>query len=1270
MVKIRETNFYNYVCVICYTALFSVANAALAIDQDIADNPLEIAPTAPPNVLLLLDNSNPMDFEVLTQDAVNMGLFNNTNPDGTGGGFAAITQRTPEVGAADDNCILIASAFGGYGYAVAFPSNVFIALPAESANCYVADDDAWRFRNFQFNPFYFNPNKNYQPWAGEFDFDSDGDTEPFPPADITAAVDDPINPQFTINLLTQKSGLDLAGNRITDNIGFKYYLWTDSNGDGNFDDGEQTEFLIKDQSPAVQQNFANWFVYNRSREYEAKAILSELITNTAGSRVGLAAFNSVATPGAPVADMNQLPSQGNKQALLSAVYNSQLASGSEVRASLEKAGLYFECEANDIFGSSSTSNPGDAACPVLGIPAGTCQRNEVIMITGSFQDTFTSISGITDDDSDDNTLFDGGAFADGNANTLADIAMNFNERDLHPEITIINNVPVTLNDILSFPSTPALRLDDNLGQNMRTNIISLGLQGTGITEPTDPTASFTWTNHNIVSPNGAEFVDGMLHAAYNGRGRFLQAFGSSDLRQQLQSVFRSSSTATIPNATLAFSTQAITEDTVVFRTFSNIAANSGDLVSQNVLLDGSFEEDGSNDPIFNWRAAPPLETRAPSSRVMITNDPTNTAGGREFNLSANGLLASQTTRLQVPAPANVSPVSDIVPIRVDFLRGSRDDEGNDFNVGDMRTRVDLGSEVGLGGKISDLVNSGIVFVGAPFFTQRFGGAWPDGADSYDFFRDADSNQNRERLVYVGASMLHAFRAADGVEKFAYVPDILLDELGEFTSPDYAHRFFVDARPRVNDAFIDPAGGTSRSWNTILIGGLGAGGKGYYALNITDPTQFDAEASAVDQVLWEFTETDDDLLDGSLDGVSDLGFTYSEPVIGMSNVSSSGDQKWVAIFGNGYNSTSSSGDAYIYIVFIEQGVDGWDSSDVIKINTQQGIAENVNGIRNGISDIRGVDEDGNGTLDRLYAGDLHGNVYVVNISSDDEDDWDNASNIEIIFTAKYGTATRDEIQPITTRPEVILHPSAQGYIVIVATGSYFTNQDATSTEIQSIYGLWDNSFTFSDVGIGGSFPIEFKNPSTSDQLIEQTLSSSIDVLGIVRTSTNNVVDWDDTGSEQVRGWFVDFDTPPPGGDPGDSPEFPGERAVRGIVLQENILFFNTVIPQNGQFCTSPDGGFVSALNPETGGSGISPIFDINNDAVINASDFKGGTISQINIITGVKSDTGLGDTIVLDNYVGGGTLDGGSKLIRIAEQDTSSASIEPLLGRHSWKQIEY
>ena len=101
---------------------------------------------------------------------------------------------------------------------------------------------------------------------------------------------------------------------------------------------------------------------------------------------------------------------------------------------------------------------------------------------------------------------------------------------------------------------------------------------------------------------------------------------------------------------------------------------------------------------------------------------------------------------------------------------------------------------------------------------------------------------------------------------------------------------------------------------------------------------------------------------------------------MSNAESGGNKRWVAIFGNGYNSTSANGNAILYVVFLEGGQDGvWTAnSDFIKIDTGFGKAQSSDGTTpNGIGGVRGIDIDGNGTVDHVYAGDLQGNLFRFN-----------------------------------------------------------------------------------------------------------------------------------------------------------------------------------------------------------------------------------------------------------------------------------------------------
>ena len=106
-----------------------------------------------------------------------------------------------------------------------------------------------------------------------------------------------------------------------------------------------------------------------------------------------------------------------------------------------------------------------------------------------------------------------------------------------------------------------------------------------------------------------------------------------------------------------------------------------------------------------------------------------------------------------------------------------------------------------------------------------------------------------KMVYVGANdgMLHAFDEANGTELWAYVPSFMYSSVADKglaaltkKGPFFKHQMFVDSTPVVADVDI---GGT---WKTVLVGGLGKGGKGYYAIDITEPASITNEADAASQ----------------------------------------------------------------------------------------------------------------------------------------------------------------------------------------------------------------------------------------------------------------------------------------------------------------------------------------------------------------------------------------------------------------------------------------
>ncbi|UEX78906.1 pilus assembly protein [Spiribacter halobius] len=1215
----------------------ALSPAALA-QLDISQNALEALTPVEPNVVVLNDDSGSMDWEVMTTDVGAEFLFSGTQPDGTSPADAGDPVHRDADNDGNPDCTFASNGRPGYLYIAEFASNTY---GDNGLDCNTADDDSWRARNSDFNRLYFNPQQTYTPWAG---VDADGDA--FTDIDATNAPDDPYDPADYKDLTSEGSGWDGGTSHQALTGGFRFFTWSDDDGDGLFDNGEERKYEIGSLSATdladlnawlqnryaadakqyastdeIQQNFANWFSYYRSREFAAKAGLSRTIRDNTSARIGYATINNNSNNRIPVATMNVSPSSGNKRSLLDQLYETRSASGTPLRENLQEIGRYFACESNSIF--------GDAICPQTQDEDGNnesgaaCRQNYAILMTDGYYNGNDPSVGNADGDNDSD--FDGGAFEDGLSNTLADVAMYYYERDLHDTLTDL--VPTTARDRNLFRGSD--ELGEVMHQHMATYTIGFGVNGT-LDEmpggPDDPDTKF-WPG-----TSGDGRIDDLRHAAFNGRGSYLSARDPDELATSLEEIFSEIAAGVGAGSAVAFNTQNIRSDSLVFRAFYDTKTNTGDLIAQQVNDDGTL---GST----AWRAAEQLDGRTSESsdtRRIVTYDP-DALSGIAFDWSS--LTTDQQGALHVPVPPALTTARQdnggVGDERLGWVRGHSVDEGIAIDEGELRER-----EVNEG-RLGDITHSSPVFVGRPPFSGRNGGAWPaSSGDTYPEFQEA--NASRDGVVYVGANdgMLHAFSTDTGEELFAYVPSILIDDLPDLASPEYNHRFFVDASPQVNDVFM---GG---SWQTTLIGGLGAGGRGYFALDITDPSDFTTETGAAGQVLWEFVggtgaEADD----------ASLGLTFSEPVIAMSNDEASGEKRWVAIFGNGYNSDDPNGNASLFVLFLDGGTDGvWtEGTDYFRLDTGIGFDDYNSATMphltsttpNGIGDIRAIDYDGNGTVDVVYAGDLQGNLHRFDLSSSNTNQWDLDGTL---FQASYADGSGDR-QPITKAPVAVRHPDG-GLVLVQGTGSWMTNADATSDEIQSIYGIWDDD------------PLGNLNAVTHSELIEQQFINEVDPVNgfVVRTLTNNEVDW-----STDMGWYIDLDAPAAGSSTG-SPEFPGERAVRNMQLRGGIAFVNTVIPKVDAACGTIVGGFELGFDPLTGSTPEVVVFDTNGDGVFDVNDNVGGLEGQLNRVTGLRFEGGVPtDSGFIENF----------RVTQVGDEvrsmGTNTGGTGPV-GRRSWREV--
>ena len=417
------------------------------------------------------------------------------------------------------------------------------------------------------------------------------------------------------------------------------------------------------------------------------------------------------------------------------------------------------------------------------------------------------------------------------------------------------------------------------------------------------------------------------------------------------------------------------------------------------------------------------------------------------------------------------------PERLAFLRGERGRE-----MGASGTFRDRASRHG------DIVNS------RPWYQA---GRPADGHVGSDYAAFRMAHAARAPMLYVGANdgMLHGFLAADGREKLAYVPLGLYPKLARLADPAYVHAYFVDGSPFTADLFADGA------WKTYLALFLGAGGKGYAVLDVSEPSRFATQAPERLVVLDQTATTD-----------PDVGHVFAEPVRERSDpaltrqIARLNDGRWALVLGNGYNSRSEKA------VLLVQYLDGQRELRRIATPAQAGDGSN------GLAAPRLIDLDGDLTPDVAYAGDLRGRVWKFDLSGSNADQWQVAFGGQPFFTATVADPSGLP-QPITSAPAWTAHPQG-GLVLVIGTGRLLTDDDRGNRATQSVYGLHDDTRierSGGRVAFGsGSGPIGVGR----ERLARQTLSSKTDggasALGALSSTALPPV-----GDARQRGWYVDL-----------------------------------------------------------------------------------------------------------------------------------------------------
>jgi type IV pilus assembly protein PilY1 len=1141
-----------------------------------------------PNLMIIMDDSGSMSWSHMPESTVYTGSYTTANPVGSNG----VRLDPGESSSAIVN-------FDGSLAGTPGTSNYRQKL----------------MRSADANTIYYNPAVRYQPWALAAGGRMANST-------VTAAPRDPMNQAAggTIDLTNIRviatsqtwcySGADTncqSRSNINYDPGLYYVLGKDAS--GSYKDpavaSNYTEYSINSAASTTyskastrtdcagatctqteeRQNFANWFTYYRTRNLLARGSIGEAFSEVALSnfRLGYGRINSSSTSidgvstetiQAGVRDFDST----RKSAFFSWLYALPASGGTPLRRAMNDVGQYYS--RTDSKGPW-TDNPGQTGNVVADNK--TCRRSYQIMVTDGYWNDSTSgrnrdLDPIGNIDNNTGPAISGGykylavrPYKDGNSDTLADFAMKYWYSDLQP---------ATNNKVVASTTNPAY------WQNMVNFMVGLGVRGSlnpssDLNALTDGTKSW-----------GSDQIDDLWHAALNSRGEFFSAKDPTELAAAIRSSLGQTTQRELREAGVAAAATTLQTSNRKYVPMYRTGDWTGDV--QSIALDANGQPGAV---IWNAEAKLPLW----SQRKIFTWD-TGLSTPSAVSFSWSTISSANQSALGSVGTTYTNGL-------VDFLRGNRAQEGAGQP---FRQR---------NGVLGDFINGTPVLVKGNVDLKY--GTLPTIGATYNAFLAQKSS--RAAVLFSGSNdgMLHAFKdtlgtavTEDGKEVFAFVPRTVYANLSKLTDKNYGtttllHQFFVDGALQETDAYVKAPGASVASWRNYLVGSFGAGGRGVYALDVTDTANLGAAT-----IRWELNSSND----------SDLGYVYSPIEVG---VLPSG--KWVAVFGNGY--FSDAGKAVLFVVDLE-------TASINKLTVDAGPGNGLGGVA--------IQKDSQGYITALFAGDIKGQLWKMNYDATASSGFSISGGLP--FFRAYDSASQP--QPITQAPVIADHPLG-GTLVAFGSGQLLTEADANNGAVQTIYGVRDLA--------GDPTP----RPLTRSQLIPRTIGvftganaqNFYDVSGVA-------VNW-----ATSQGWFLDLSNSTSG------VIAAGMRMIYPAQLvSSKIALFGLVAPaQNVLVCDSATASGINLFIPLlTGQNPDYPMFDTNGDGIINTGDINSAGFATnadgIDVfLKGDNKDTGGG--VCLPGFHRGVDVSTGSSTMTCIEDEvTPPGTTAKSIKDRAWRRI--
>jgi type IV pilus assembly protein PilY1 len=760
-------------------------------------------------------------------------------------------------------------------------------------------------------------------------------------------------------------------------------------------------------------------------------------------------------------------------------------------------------------------------------------------------------------------------FHDGAGDTLADYVMKYWATDLRANTAnAVNPVTVTpLSDTNDAKAVAEAKSDPATWQHLNHFFLGFGVTANKLSNAalTDPTAydqdllkmihcgqagGLCWDDTNV------DRVDDLWHASLNGRGSYFSVNNVDDVKNAVKSIVRSLNPYPFKEAGVATASASLQAGNVKFVPEYSPQSKAidfdeywtGDVVAWSLDAKGV----AAATPL--WKASASLP--APASRNIKVLDGNTLVDFKPETYTALDADLIRFVRGERPS-VYFRKRQNLLP---DFINSTPlfINKGNDLGYGSLKTP----------------------FTGSSTYQDYLLGTKATTGAARN--NDGKASRN-DGLLFVGGNggMLHAFSTTTGEERFAYVPRGAQENQSLLSSPNYGsssnyHHFFVDGQLAESDAYFGD------KWHNIVVGTLGAGGRGIFALDLK-PSSISG-SDAVD-VLWDKKPT------------PDMGYMTSTPQVGRL-----ADGSWRVFIGNGVDSDNNT--PSLTVIDLATG-----ESQAIAVGalptstaTTSTTADNSTASSKGLGGVTLVRDTNTGNVQAIYAGDTDGRLWRFDVINDGA-----AGSTTTSIKAAFGgvplfTATDADSggkpQPILAAPAIFAHPQG-GQVIVVNTGKLLHEGDNKgSQQLQSVYGIWDQQPVATDTATMTP-PVIGRN-DLQHQLIDKRLdlpqkTGPSQAFFQLKTAK---VDWN-----SQQGWLLDLNVPLT---TLANTGYDHPKAIYDPVIFRNSVLINAVSPgSTEETCVKSTGlGYSLLLKGLTGVVSSVPVIDTNGDGVVNNDDQSG------------------------------------------------------------------